>query len=79
MHFNWSAKIWTKGAQASWSSILILLLITVLLLHAKMLKETETEKTVRFIVIIFIISGILNGEKAPALSPFGYAFELYVL
>ena len=39
----------------TWS--LILVCCTRILLYAKMLKETEGEKTPRFIVIIFITGG----------------------
>ena len=41
-----------ERARASWSSLLIFLLITGVLLYTKMLKETK--KTIGFLVIIFI-------------------------
>ena len=41
-----------------------------------MLKKTETDEGLSFIVIIFIIGGILIGEGALALPPpFGYVYD----
>ena len=63
-----------KRPGASWSSLTIFLLITAgVLLYTKMLKETE--KTIDFVVIIFIIVGISVGV-APT-SPPGYFIDFF--
>ena len=38
---------------------------SLLLLYARMLQETETEETMGFVVIIFIIGGDSIGELGP--------------
>ena len=43
---------------ATWSSILMLLCCTRILLYAKMLKKKETEKTQSFVVFIFVIGDV---------------------
>ena len=59
------------GARAPWLSILVLLLT--IQLCVKMLKQTETEETIDFVVIIFIISGISigggGGPPVPLIKP----------
>ena len=58
-----------EQAWVSWSSLLIFLLITDVLLYTKVLEETK--ETLGFVVIIFIRGGISIGV-AP--FPPGYAY-----
>ena len=65
MRLNWLAKIWIGEARAPWLSILILLL------HAKMLKNTETEETIGLVVTLLslMVFQLVGGARAHLATP----------
>ena len=77
MHLNWMVKFDLKGLGHVVVNINISLLYLYTVVYAKMLKETE--KTYGFVVIIFIIGGILIGRGSGLLPPpppfLGYAYD----
>ena len=60
MHLNWMEKIDLSGPRLP-TLALVLVCCARILLYAKMLKETKTEKTKHFLVIIIVIGGISIG------------------
>ena len=71
IRLNWLEKLNLGGAPDPWSSILFIVncCCTRVQLYAKMLKETENEKT-RLFCQFFVIGGIsIEGARAPWATP----------
>ena len=74
-HLNWWAKIEFWG-RPFWINIIVEYCSTRVLLYAKMLKETETEEAIVFLVtFLSLVAFQLEGGRAPCPPP-GYAYAV---
>ena len=69
MHLNWMAKIWFKGAQSTWSSILILVCCTRILLYTRKCKKKLKKHTALLLLFLSLVAFQLGGGGTIAPPP----------